>query len=79
MSLLLAALIAVSAVLGLSTAPVSAAPPARLVTNPCERLNAGEVQYPTNGVDRVTFATAKYCAWRHCTAALAVQSSILAL
>jgi len=59
MSLLVAALIAVSAVLGLSTAPVSAAPPARLVTNPCERLNAGEVQYPTNGVDRVTFATAK--------------------
>ena len=59
MSLLVTALIAIAAVLGLSAAPAPAAPPGRLVTNPCERLNAGEVQFPTNGVGRVTFATAK--------------------
>lgn len=55
----MAALIAISAVLGLSAAPVSAAPPAGMVNNPCERLNAGEVQFPSYGADRVTFATAK--------------------
>lgn len=59
MRLLAGALIAISAVLGPSTAPASAAPPAAAVTNPCERLNAGEVQFPTYGEDRVTFATAK--------------------
>lgn len=51
--------LAVSAVLGLSTAPVTALPAAGAVANPCERLSAGEVLYPTYDADRVTFATAK--------------------
>ena len=59
MSLAVAALIAISAPLGLSAAPASAESPAGMVTNPCERLNSGEVKSPTNGAHRVTFATAK--------------------
>jgi L,D-peptidoglycan transpeptidase YkuD (ErfK/YbiS/YcfS/YnhG family) len=59
MSLLVAAPLALSAVLGLSAAPSPVAPPAGAVTNPCERLNAGEVLHPTYEAKRVTFATAK--------------------
>jgi len=50
-------------VLGLAAAPLSAAPAAApaaaAVSNPCERLNAGEVLFPSHGAHRVTFATAK--------------------
>jgi L,D-peptidoglycan transpeptidase YkuD (ErfK/YbiS/YcfS/YnhG family) len=59
MSLWVRAPLALSAVLGLWTAPSPVAPPAGVVTNPCERLNAGEVLHPTYEADRVTFATAK--------------------
>lgn len=56
---LVAVLMAIPVALGLSAAPLSAAPRPATVSNPCERLTAGEVQFPTHGADRVTFATAK--------------------
>ncbi len=59
MGRILAVLIATAAVLGLSPAPLSAAAPKGMVANPCERLTAGEVLFPTHGAHRVTFATAK--------------------
>jgi L,D-peptidoglycan transpeptidase YkuD (ErfK/YbiS/YcfS/YnhG family) len=59
MSLLVAAPLAVLAVLGLSTAPTPFTPPEGVETNPCARLNAGEVLPPTYGANRVTFSTAK--------------------
>ena len=59
MSRLVAALLSVPALLGLTAAPLPAAPPKGAVANPCERLTAGEVQFPSHGAHRVTFATAK--------------------
>lgn len=59
MSLLLAAFLVLPAVVGFSAEPGPASPPVGITTNPCERLNAGEVLHPTYGADRVTFATAK--------------------
>lgn len=59
MRLFIIGLTAVSAVLGLSPVPGAAAPLAGVTLNPCQRLNADEVLYPTYGAERVTFATAR--------------------
>lgn len=59
MNVLIAAPLVLSTVLGLLVTPIAAVSAAGTVTDPCARLNAGEVLHPTYGADRVTFATAK--------------------